>query len=463
MRQSATVRIVCGLLLASIASLAASPRGQVAYAGGPWYVSPAGNNNNDCLSPTTTCLTIGGAIGKASSGDTINIAAGVYQEDVLIIGKNLRLVGVSAATTAIEGGIGTSAEVQVSAITIRNGGGIFVDTAGVVTLADVIISGNRRGPGAGIYNDGVVIATNTIIRGNIASNVGGGMWNRSGARATLTNVTISDNKAQNTGGGILNTGTLTLTDIIFSSNTVTDTTNSSDTGGGAIFNDGDLRFTRGLVANNRAGGHGGGIVNVNIATLRDITVSGNQAGFSAGIENYVLGITATLTMTNLTISGNAALSGPGGGLLNINSAANLTNVTISGNTAGQGAALYNAGPLRLKNSIVSGSCDVSGQAIASLGHNLDSGASCGLAGPGDLKNANPKLGPLQDNGGFAPTHALLAGSPAIDKGDNAGCPAADQRGVVRPNDGDGNGSKFCDIGAYEFGPGFVVYLPLIGK
>ena len=53
------------------------------------------------------------------------------------------------------------------------------------------------------------------------------------------------------------------------------------------------------------------------------------------------------------------------------------------------------------------------------------------------------LGPLADNGGPTLTHALLAGSPAIDAADAAACPATDQRGVVRPRDAG------CDVGAFE--------------
>jgi hypothetical protein len=278
----------------------------------------------------------------------------------------------------------------------------------------------------------------------------------------LTNVVMTGNKAQNSGGGILNTGALTMTNVILSTNTVTDTTNSSDTGGGAIFNDGDLLFTNGIVSSNKAGSHGGGILNVRTAVLRQVTVSGNLAPFAAGIENYVFNfnVTAALTMTNATISGNIASSGPGGGLLNLNATANLANVTISGNTAREGGALYKVGSLLLKNTIVDGDCKIDGVPITSLGHNLDSGTTCGLAGAGDIKYADPKLGPLQLNGGYSPTHALQPGSPAIDAGDNAGCPATDQRGVARPADGNGDGSAICDIGAYERAK-FAVFLPVV--
>jgi hypothetical protein len=66
----------------------------------------------------------------------------------------------------------------------------------------------------------------------------------------------------------------------------------------------------------------------------------------------------------------------------------------------------------------------------------------GYAGTGNL-NVNPLLGPLANNGGFTKTMALKNGSPAIDAGNDANCPAKDQRGVTRPQ------RAHCDMGAYE--------------
>ena len=56
---------------------------------------------------------------------------------------------------------------------------------------------------------------------------------------------------------------------------------------------------------------------------------------------------------------------------------------------------------------------------------------------------DPGIGPLADNGGPTLTHALLAGSPAINAASAQDCPPTDQRGVARPQ------GAACDIGSYE--------------
>ena len=84
--------------------------------------------------------------------------------------------------------------------------------------------------------------------------------------------------------------------------------------------------------------------------------------------------------------------------------------------------------------------------LASEGHNLVQDTSgCTIAGDltGNITGQAPLLGPLRDNGGPTFTHALLAGSPAIDAGDDSAAPATDQRGVARPQ------GPQSDIGAFE--------------
>jgi hypothetical protein len=149
----------------------------------------------------------------------------------------------------------------------------------------------------------------------------------------------------------------------------------------------------------------------------------------------------------------------GGAFYQVEGVARLVNVTFAGNSAaggtgpripagdGFGGAIYTTnGTLWLGNSILAYSPS-GGNAFGPLtdgGHNLSSDASCSFTNAGSLNNTDPLLGPLADNGGPTLTMALLAGSPAIDAGDDALAPALDQRGVRRPQ------GAHSDMGAFEF-------------
>ncbi len=188
-----------------------------------------------------------------------------------------------------------------------------------------------------------------------------------------------------------------------------------------------------------------------------------------------------LTINNSTVSGNGATNN-GGGIASYS--VTINNSTISGNTAiNSGGGVYNSlycfycsngGVLTLNDSLIAGNQATVGAEIANIngslvdannfnlfGTNGNAGVSGFTPGPTDIVpgvSLAQILGPLQDNGGPTQTHALVAGSPAIDAGDPSGCRDSlgailtiDQRGFARQFDGDHNGTSRCDIGAYELG------------
>lgn len=202
---------------------------------------------------------------------------------------------------------------------------------------------------------------------------------------------------------------------------------------------------------------GGGIRNAGNLTLLDISVRNNtvQSGDGGAIGNLGSG---RMQLTNVTISGNVAADRGGGIGNDVGATMQLVNVTLTDNGAFQGGDIDNLGDAQLVNTIVAnsrqgGNC--TGGEILSLGHNIDDGHSCLLIAPGDLSDTNPGLG-QPSSATFV--YPLVAGSPAIDAGDNDHCPDTDQRGQPRPTDGNNDGIFACDIGAYE-APGPLASTP----
>jgi hypothetical protein len=219
-----------------------------------------------------------------------------------------------------------------------------------------------------------------------------------------------------------------------------------------------LLITGSVISGNTTYGNGGGIVTYGTSSITNVAIIGNSASYTPDYPyNYNRGggvwNSGTLTMTNATISGNSADTG--GGVFNYATGTlSINNVTITHNSAsaGDGINNYYYGTARVSNSILAANDgpDCAG-ALESQGHTLlgdTSGCTfTGAAGDivGDASNSvDPQLGLLSLNGGSTPNHPPLAGSPAIDAGDNASCAPTDQRGLVRPE------GSACDIGAIEW-------------
>ena len=204
---------------------------------------------------------------------------------------------------------------------------------------------------------------------------------------------------------------------------------------------GILKITNSSVTNSRTNGitiSNNGIAPREKAEFNNVTISGSS---QYGV--YIGGSDATLRNSTITNSGKF-------GLVAVTKSREKPLVTISNSiVAGNNLRNYDCG----------GDTD----SIISLGHNLI-GAFCSDSFVeettdqyGKLSSPlNPELAPLADNGGTTLTHALLSRSPAIDAGSpipgfGESCDDVDQRGLVRPIDGNFDGSNVCDIGAYESG------------
>ena len=262
----------------------------------------------------------------------------------------------------------------------------------------------------------------------------------SGVTALITDVTVTGGLVDGGGGGIASAGTLTLLRDTIVNNEATAAGNNS---GGGVNSSGILTVTQSTIAGNRAY-NGGGIAFSGTATIADSTIAGNRAG-GFGSNGDGGGISgsggSSLGLTGSTVADNHAFNGAGsGGGIDV-PAVTLRNSIVANNRAHEsnGSASY---------------VDNCTNAAASNGHNLSDGHDCGLTATGDRQDVDPRLGPLQDNGGPTDTEALLAGSPAIDTSDT--CGALDQRGTTRPR------GASCDIGPYEFAPPIVATSAALG-
>ena len=295
---------------------------------------------------------------------------------------------------------------------------------------------------------------------------------------TITGVTIRGGQAgfSGPGGGILASGDddeLTLTSVV-----VADNADGGVAGGGiALTNGGRFTMTRSIVRDNAGGCSGGGLALTGPSDIIESTISGNTAECgggglvaSASAEEPDAARSPT-TIINSTISGNRSQQA-GGGVLS-SSPVTFKNVTIANNRAGgniegedPGGGVYvggsseNPDPVRFENTVLANNASLTGtqnncgdetggSRLSSGGGNVESGTSCNLDGTDDQSSARLELGPLANNGGPTPTHALGATSHAIDAGLGPSCPATDQRGTQRPLDGDEDGTATCDSGAYE--------------
>jgi CSLREA domain-containing protein len=324
---------------------------------------------------------------------------------------------------------------------------------------------------------------------NVSDPSGGGIYNGGSLTLDYASIVFSTAGLAGDGGGIYNHGELTLVTVGIFSNTTVDSSTATDVGdGGGIYNEGTIFANDSSLIGNITGnstgageaGAGAGIYNAAVGniTLNRVSVYMNlcgQTNANHGVDGGGIFNEGTLTMNTSTISTNRAGSvlpgsgdyygGSGGGIANMTTGTiTITDSTIAKNAAGgssgsgtsaAGGLLNSGGSVIMGNSILADNTagydrDCSGS-ILSAGHNLiEFVSSCSINGDttGNITGQDPKLASIDTYYSLNFVHRLLFGSPAIDAGPTS-CIYIDQRHLSRPQDGDGDGTATCDIGAYE--------------
>ncbi|MGA9316334.1 MAG: choice-of-anchor Q domain-containing protein [Solirubrobacteraceae bacterium] len=198
-----------------------------------------------------------------------------------------------------------------------------------------------------------------------------------------------------------------------------------------------VTLTHDIVTNGGSNEGNAAIDDLGTVNVEDSTISGNT-GSQIFIESG-----ATANLTNSTLA-----NGLAAGLVD-EGTASLQNVTVVDNKE---SGIAGTGTVSLTNTIValnkgSVQCGISPITNITNDHSLSSDASCG--GEAALQNKTPLLTALGNDGGSTTLFSEKAGSPTINAGDAAKCPATDQRGYPRPYTG---GPAGCDIGSDEYSP-----------
>jgi CSLREA domain-containing protein len=374
-------------------------------------------------------LNAGQTIDIVGAGSTSTIIDANQSGGVIYIAPN-RMANISGVTirngykpTSSGGGVIVYGTLAITDSTIEDnhgylGGGILNQGTNTVSIVRCVIQHNSAHTGAGIDNEGTLNLDHSVVRSNVAEYQGGGLYVGLYAYATVRDSTFSDNNAQ-LGGAIYNDDNHQNRVFIVAS---TLSQNWASDSGGGIENAGYLYVVSSTISGGYANKNGGGIGNSYAAFLYNTTVVGNDADHDRD-EN----------------------GGIGGGVYNPFAQFVAVNSLIASNTIG--------------NTPIYDDCD---GIVQVYGWNLFGEiAGCTFTGNGATARGLVSLntiGPLQDNGGPTPTHALLPGSEAIDSTYTQGCIdqngaplATDQRGAPRVVTAIFGNPRRCDVGAFEFG------------
>ena len=353
-------------------------------------------------------------------------------------------------------------------VSIQQGGAYFAND-GRLTVEDCEFLRNRskQSTGGAIHmQTGSLTVLRTNFNANQSESGGGAITMNNGTDVTVRRCTITNNFSNGSvsvGGGLAlgSSGPLLIVKSTITGNKAAAGGGLGLSGSGATYIN-QCTIAGNIAAGNGSFGDGGGVrlATAGAKVITNSTISGNGASTTGG--GIMARSGAALTLRSCTVSGNFAASFGGG--LCVDSFASTQTVELStivkNQSADSGGGIFAGRPISLfgtivaRNSAASGGQDLRGGASAVISaafcliQNADPAFATILeTAPGsNIIGLNPKIGALKMNGGPTRTHALLSGSPALNKGANT-VPAEvfDQRGPTFKRIKGGR----IDIGAFE--------------
>ncbi len=274
------------------------------FTGPVWHVATTGSDSTGNGTETNPFATIQTAIDSSSDGDTVLVAAGIYEGGIVISNKAISLIGESREGTKINQPISSP---QISIVDCQ---------AGTTRVENFIIKHGSSNNGGGIYSSGSTVEIDSVDFSYNSSSNNGAAINSIESTVKVQNSTFSLNTSDNLGGAIF-VSPLTTCEIY----------NSSFDNNGALWG--------GAIAT-----VGGGKLLVEGCNISFNTASGNNPNPN---ENYPTfggggGIyqewSDSLEIYDSEITNNTAATGAGGGIaVYLSNDVTINNIVLSDNSS----------------------------------------------------------------------------------------------------------------------------------
>ena len=252
------------------------------------------------------------------------VAQGAWAQTTVTTDQELR----SAITGGANIKLGADIDLSNSTLSIESNTTVAINLNGHTLDRKLKKRGESGGQVITVRKGAKLNLSNGTLKGGWGGN-GGGIANEGGT-VELTNVTISGNTADDRGGGISNSGTLTMKDCTITGNTSNDRT--APEGGGGFYNANGATATLtnvSITGNAAKVKGGGGLCNYGTMTLDGCTVTGNSCQMNGG--GIWTAAAATLNMQGkTTVTGNTTANSATNNLFLKTNAV----ITVTGSLAG---------------------------------------------------------------------------------------------------------------------------------